>query len=181
MTSVLERILGETRAAVAARKRSVSLGELSERSVGGQTRGFRQALERPGIGVIAEFKRRSPSAGLLREGADVAQIALAYERGGASAMSVLTEQSNFEGSLADLRAARAACDLPLLRKDFVVDAYQLYEARSAGADAVLLSSPPFRPPSWPRCTRRPSVWAWTYWSRFTTARSSRSPQAPAQV
>ena len=138
MTSVLQRILEETRAAVAARKRSVSLGELSERSVGGQTRGFRQALERPGIGVIAEFKRRSPSAGSLREGADVAQIAAAYEQGGASAMSVLTEQSNFEGSLADLQAARAACGLPLLRKDFVVDAYQLHEARAAGADAVLL-------------------------------------------
>ena len=138
MTSVLERILDETRASVAANKQTTPLGELKERSTEGHTRGFRQALDLPGIGVIAEFKRRSPSAGPLRENADIAEIAAAYEQGGASAMSVLTEEHNFEGSLADLRAARAACDLPLLRKDFVVDSYQLYEARVAGADAVLL-------------------------------------------
>jgi indole-3-glycerol phosphate synthase len=138
MTSVLERILGETRTTVAARKQTTPLGELVERVGESPTRGFRAALERPGIGVIAEFKRRSPSAGPLREDADVAQLAAAYEQAGASAMSVLTEQDNFEGSLADLRAARAACGLPLLRKDFVVDPYQLYEARAAGADAVLL-------------------------------------------
>lgn len=138
MTSTLERILDETRATVAANKRAAPLGELMERSAEGQPRGFRQALERSGIGVIAEFKRRSPSAGPLREDADIAQIAAAYEQAGASAMSVLTEEPNFEGSLADLRAARAACDLPLLRKDFIVDSYQLYEARAAGADAVLL-------------------------------------------
>ncbi|MGA7703656.1 MAG: indole-3-glycerol phosphate synthase TrpC, partial [Solirubrobacteraceae bacterium] len=138
MTGVLGRILDETRATVAANKRTAPLEGLMERSAEGSPRGFRRALERPGIGVIAEFKRRSPSAGLLREDADVAQIAAAYEQAGASAMSVLTEKPNFEGSLADLQVARVACDLPLLRKDFVVDAYQLYEARAAGADAVLL-------------------------------------------
>jgi indole-3-glycerol phosphate synthase len=136
--SVLARILDEARAEVLRRKRAVPLAELQARSSDMPTRGFREALARPGIGVIAEFKRRSPSAGRLREDADVTSIAAAYERGGASALSVLTEEANFEGSLEDLRAARAACGLPVLRKDFIVDPYQLHEARAAGADAVLL-------------------------------------------
>ncbi len=101
-------------------------------------RGFRDALTRAGIGVIAEFKRRSPSAGLLREGSDVREMVGAYERGGAAALSVLTERANFDGSLEDLSVARDACALPILRKDFIVDPYQLQEARLGGADAVLL-------------------------------------------
>jgi indole-3-glycerol phosphate synthase len=136
--SVLARILDEARTEVLRRKRAVPLDELQARSLNMPTRGFREALARPGIGVIAEFKRRSPSAGCLREDADVASIVAAYERGGASALSVLTEEANFGGSLEDLRAAGAACGLPILRKDFIVDLYQLYEARAAGADAVLL-------------------------------------------
>jgi indole-3-glycerol phosphate synthase len=88
--------------------------------------------------VIAEFKRRSPSAGPLREAPDLREVLGAYERGGAVALSVLTEGPNFDGSLADLRLAAAASELPRLRKDFIVDEYQLREALAAGADAVLL-------------------------------------------
>jgi indole-3-glycerol phosphate synthase len=88
--------------------------------------------------VIAEFKRRSPSAGTLNEAPDLYELLRAYERGGASALSVLTEGPNFDGTLEDLRAARMACELPILRKDFIVDDYQLYEAKVARADAVLL-------------------------------------------
>jgi indole-3-glycerol phosphate synthase len=135
---VLDRILAETREEVERRKRSVRLEDLLEDRPPGGKRSFREALASAGIGVIAEFKRRSPSAGALREDPDLPEIVRSYERGGAVALSVLTEGPNFDGSLEDLRAARAACSLPVLRKDFIVDRYQLHEARAAGADAVLL-------------------------------------------
>lgn len=92
----------------------------------------------PGSSVIAEVKRRSPSKGALSEIPDPAALASAYERGGAAAISVLTEERRFGGSLDDLRAVRAAVGLPLLRKDFIVESYQLLEARAAGADLALL-------------------------------------------
>jgi indole-3-glycerol phosphate synthase len=141
--TVLDEILVRTRADLEQRKRELPVSRLEAREGGARESAshsgrFRDALTGPGIAIIAEFKRRSPSAGRLREDADVGQIASAYERGGAAAMSVLTEGPHFEGSLEDLRRARAACGLPILRKDFIVDAYQLHEARAAGADAVLL-------------------------------------------
>jgi indole-3-glycerol phosphate synthase len=138
--TVLERILAETRAEVERRKRELPLAAASRAAArpAGRVRRFHDALEGDGVGVIAEFKRRSPSAGTLREKPDLAEIVGAYERGGAVAVSVLTEGPNFAGALEDLRAARAVCDLPLLRKDFIVDSYQLHEAIAAGADAVLL-------------------------------------------
>jgi len=135
--TVLDEILARTRQDLERRKRDLPIGELEGRD-SAPSKGFRDALTGPDMAVIAEFKRRSPSAGQLREGADVGEIAASYERGGAAAMSVLTEGPHFEGSLEDLRQARAACALPLLRKDFIIDAYQLHEARAAGADAVLL-------------------------------------------
>jgi indole-3-glycerol phosphate synthase len=101
-------------------------------------RPFSEALTRPGISLIAEHKRRSPSAGTIREGATVSDVVLADERGGAAAISILTEGRHFGGSLDDLREARATCALPILRKDFIVDPYQLYESAAAGADAILL-------------------------------------------
>jgi indole-3-glycerol phosphate synthase len=102
-------------------------------------RGFENALRKPGeVAVIAEFKRRSPSAGEINPYAQVAGTASVYEHAGASAMSILTDEPYFGGTLDDLRAARASVGIPLLRKDFVLDAVQLYEARAAGADAVLL-------------------------------------------
>ncbi len=142
--TVLAQILESTRAEVARRKDALPLTQLevqaqsqSELSLAAGDR-LAASLERPGIGVIAEFKRRSPSAGILREGARVEDLVPAYDLGGASALSVLTEGPNFSGSLDDLRAARSLTDLPILRKDFIVDEYQLVEALIAGADAVLL-------------------------------------------
>jgi indole-3-glycerol phosphate synthase len=139
-SSVLDRILAETRQEVERRKRDVPLEPtpIGDRPHAPGARRFKDALRTRGIGVIAEFKRRSPSAGPLRERPDLAEIVHAYEDGGAVAISVLTEGPNFGGALQDLRAARTACGLPLLRKDFIVDPYQLDEARAAGADAVLL-------------------------------------------
>jgi len=137
--SVLDQIVDATREDVARRRRTVPLSELERQAAGTrEDRPFSEALVRPGISIIAEHKRRSPSAGEIRRGASVVEIVAAYERGGAAAVSILTEGAHFGGSLDDLREARAASDLPILRKDFVVDPYQVYESAVAGADAILL-------------------------------------------
>jgi indole-3-glycerol phosphate synthase len=137
--SVLDRIVESTREEVEQRRAARPLADL-EAAVAHRPEGrpFGEALVRPGISVIAEHKRRSPSAGAIRSDLSLEEIVLAYERGSAAAVSVLTEGPNFGGSLEDLAAARAVTELPVLRKDFIVDAYQLYESAAAGADAVLL-------------------------------------------
>jgi indole-3-glycerol phosphate synthase len=136
--NVLDRIVDVTREEVRRRSREVPLAELESRIHERDERPFAQALIRPGVSIIAEHKRRSPSAGEIRAGATVAEIVSAYERGGASAVSILTEGPHFGGTLEDLAAAREASVLPILRKDFIVDPYQVYETAAWGADAMLL-------------------------------------------
>jgi indole-3-glycerol phosphate synthase len=134
--SALDPILARTREEVARRQASTPVADLSVRT--DAIRPFAQALARPGLSLIAEHKRWSPSAGVIRDDIALEDVVGAYERGGAAALSVLTEGPSFGGSLDDLRAARAASSLPILRKDFVVDAYQVHESLAAGADAILL-------------------------------------------
>ena len=133
--SFLSEIVERKRQRVEEAKRRVPLEALERRS---HSHRFREALLRDGINIIAEFKRRSPSKGMIRGDADLKQIANSYQAGGAVAMSVLTEEDYFAGSLDDLRTAKSIIDLPVLRKDFVIDDYQVYESAAAGADAVLL-------------------------------------------
>jgi indole-3-glycerol phosphate synthase len=137
--SVLDRIVETTRDEVERRRDAVPAARL-EAALGErpEARPFVEALGRPGISVIAEHKRRSPSAGVIREGSTVTDIVQAYERGGATALSILTEPFHFDGALDDLREARRASELPVLRKDFIVDPYQVLESAAAGADAILL-------------------------------------------
>jgi indole-3-glycerol phosphate synthase len=136
---MIEQLIAAARAGVEERRSAVPQAELESGLPGrGDDRPFSEALVRPGLSVIAEFKRRSPTAGEISVSATVVEQVGAYERGGAAALSVLTDELHFGGSLEDLRAARAACSLPILRKDFIVDPYQLFEAAVNGADAVLL-------------------------------------------
>lgn len=135
--SVLDDILATTRIDL-ERRRAAAGGAIPPAAQGRRPHAFRDALATPGLSIIAEHKRASPSAGAIRSGASVGEIARAYERGGASAISVLTEERNFDGSLDDLREAHAAVSLPLLRKDFIVDPYQVLEARAAGAGGLLV-------------------------------------------
>jgi indole-3-glycerol phosphate synthase len=138
--SRIENLISATRGEVAQRKRETPVAELEKLIASSSHEGkpFAEALVRPGLSVIAEHKRRSPSAGAIREGSEVSEIVQAYERGGAAALSILTEEQNFGGSLADLDAARAATGLPILAKNFHMEPYQLYESAAHGADAILI-------------------------------------------
>ncbi|SRR5579883_60777 len=143
MSDILQRILARKAQEIETRSAALPLRELSARCADlPDTRGFAAALEakhdagKPA--VIAEIKKASPSAGVIRESFDPAVIARSYEAGGAACLSVLTDVDFFQGSDASLQQARSACELPVLRKDFIIDAYQVYEARMIGADAILL-------------------------------------------
>jgi indole-3-glycerol phosphate synthase len=137
----LERILATTRAGVAAARARVPVAELERRAAAHQQRGWAAALRRQaamGPAVIAEIKKASPSKGLIRADFDVEWLARSYQEGGAAALSVLTDEPYFQGSLRNLELASAAVGLPCLRKDFMVDEYQFVEARAHRADAILL-------------------------------------------
>jgi indole-3-glycerol phosphate synthase len=137
--SVLNEILDGVRADLAARQQDVTLDQLKD--MAGRAPSPKDAmavLKGEDVAVIAEVKRASPSKGAMAAIADPAALAMDYEAGGASVISVLTEQRRFAGSLADLAAVRAAVAVPVLRKDFIVSSYQLWEARAHGADMVLL-------------------------------------------
>ena len=134
--NILSEIIAKKRERMLAAQQAVPLQDMRPQL--GRSFALRAALNADGINIIAEFKRRSPSKGAIRAGADLTQIVQSYEDGGACAISVLTEEDYFDGSLADLRAARSAVNLPILRKDFIVDEYQVYESAAAGAAAILL-------------------------------------------
>ena len=139
MERVLEKIVAASRRELALRKTAVPAAEL-ERKLDGlpPVRDFRAALTAPGMQVIAELKAASPSKGIIRQPLEVEALAVELERSGAAALSVLTERNYFLGGLENLERARKVVELPLLRKDFIYDEYQILEARAAGADAVLL-------------------------------------------
>jgi indole-3-glycerol phosphate synthase len=137
---ILDQILEQTRKTVALARRQTPLPEVERQAaLTAPPRDLRSALRRPSaVACISEFKRRSPSKGWIRQHAEAEVITFAYQAAGAAAISVLTDGPFFGGSLDDLRKVRATVGIPVLRKDFVVDAYQVAEARAAGADAILL-------------------------------------------
>ena len=141
MAAVLDRIVAATRARVAESRRVADVRELERRAEQHAPRGFRRTLQsraRDGVAVIAELKKASPSKGLIREKFDPVELARQLESAGAAALSVLTDEKFFQGSLENLQRASAAVSIPCLRKDFIVDYFQLVEARANSADAVLL-------------------------------------------
>jgi indole-3-glycerol phosphate synthase len=151
MSDILQKILATKREEIEAAEREVSREAIVKRARGGDaprnfTGAIRAKIEAGRAAVIAEVKKASPSKGVLRELFVPAEIARSYEEGGAACLSVLTDRQYFQGGPEYLREARAACALPVLRKDFIVDAYQVFEARAMGADCILLIVAAFLPP-----------------------------------
>ncbi len=140
MKDILQEIIATKRAEVDRRKRETDLQALYRQAETPRTtrHSLREALRSSSTGIISEFKRRSPSKGWINRDADVQSVVRAYQQAGATALSVLTDTPYFGGTDDDLRAARQTCTLPILRKDFTIDEFQLVESRALGADAVLL-------------------------------------------
>ncbi|WP_071133663.1 indole-3-glycerol phosphate synthase TrpC [Millionella massiliensis] len=147
MNTILDKIIETKQAEVAAAKKARPFAALLEeaQAVSRQPHSFRAALERSDTGIIAEFKRRSPSKGFIHQGAQIAEIVPGYAASGATACSILTDTEYFGGSLDDLREARSLTTVPLLRKDFIIDEYQIAEARVTGADVILLIAAALHP------------------------------------
>jgi indole-3-glycerol phosphate synthase len=143
MSDILNKILATKKTEVAASKLAVSLDQLqAQAEAQGEPRDFVGSIHKKIMSnkaaVIAEIKKASPSKGVIREDFKPAEIAKSYEKAGAACLSVLTDEQYFQGSAAYLKQARAACKLPVLRKDFIIDEYQVFEARAMGADCILL-------------------------------------------
>ena len=141
--TILDKIVEAKKLRIAAAKNSIDIDSLVERAgrirADADPNAFKKAVsDRTQINVIAEFKRASPSKGMINDMADAESVARSYESGGAAAISVLTEEDFFKGTLEDLRIVRRSAQIPILRKDFIFDPFQIYEAAEAGADAILL-------------------------------------------
>jgi len=149
LANILDKILADKRAEVKHRQSQRSLEQLKEQvRLLGKCRNFYKAITRPnsrGINVIAEVKKASPSAGVIRKDFDPVAIARTYEKCGADAISVLTDEKYFQGRLEYIDRIKGAVDLPVLRKDFIIDLWQVYESRAAGADAILLIAEALKP------------------------------------
>ncbi len=181
--TVLDEIVAGVREDLAVRQQAVSLDELKKQAAQAvPPRDALAVLGSDGVSVIAEVKRASPSKGQLATIVDPAQLAQSYVEGGASVISVLTEQRRFSGSLADLTAVRAAVDIPVLRKDFIVSSYQLWEARADGADLALLIVAALDKTRWCRWSNVPSQSGSPRWLKCTMiAELQRAVDAGARV
>jgi indole-3-glycerol phosphate synthase len=142
LANILDKIIADKKAEVELGRSQTTLEDFEEQILSmPKCRNFYKAVTKPnsrGINVIAEVKKASPSAGIIREEFDPVAIALAYQKSGAEAISVLTDEKYFQGRLEYIKQIKEAVDLPVLRKDFIIDQWQVYESRAAGADAILL-------------------------------------------
>jgi indole-3-glycerol phosphate synthase len=137
--TILDQIVADKRLEVASRRTVISLEHLKSLATGlPKGLSLKKALETSPTGIISEFKRKSPSKGFIHPGADVASVVSAYQAGGCTGVSVLTDEIHFGGTISDFRNARQLLDCPMLRKDFMIDPYQIYEAKVLGADVILL-------------------------------------------